>query len=184
MFLIIEFFLVSNSHDVHACSCIETTELQALERSSTSFIGTPVKIESPLGFNNIVTFQVERPIKNMEEGITKVTVITHAQDSACGYNFEGNSRYLVHTYGEKDQKTLETGLCSGNENLGFSSISLLSDESVLKNYPTSVSLYPIILFLIIFVIISVIVIVIIGYRKKKNLKSNIQDICIELLLFV
>jgi hypothetical protein len=172
MFLIVGFFLVSPSHDAHACSCVETTELQAFERSSISFVGTPIKMESTTGFNNIVTFQVERPIKNIEEGTTELVVITHTQGSACGYNFDGNTRYLVHAYGEKNQKTLETGLCSGNKNLGFSNIPLMMDESVLKNYPTSASWYPIILFLIIAGIVSVIVIGIIVYRKKKNLKSN------------
>jgi len=170
MLMIAGLFLVSNSHDVHACSCIETTELEALERSSASFIGTPVKIESTSGFSNIVTFQVERPVKNIAEGITELAVITNTQGSACGYNFEGNARYLVHTYGEKNQKTLETGLCSGNKNLGFSSIPLMIDESVLKNYPVSASLYPIILFLIIGIIISGIIIGFLIYRKKKNLK--------------
>ena len=172
MFLIVGFFLISTSQDAHACSCVETTELQALERSSASFVGTPVKIESPSGFNNIVTFQVERPIKNIEDGITELVVITHAQSSACGYNFENNTRYLVHTYGEKNQKTLETGLCSGNKNLGFSGIPLIIDESILKNYPTSASMYPIILFLIMAVIISVIIITTIVYRKKKKLKTK------------
>ena len=172
MFLIVGFFLISTSHDVHACSCVETTELQALERSSASFVGTPVKIESPSGFNNIVTFQVERPIKNIEDDITELVVITHAQGSACGYNFEENTRYLVHTYGEKNQKTMETGLCSGNKNLGFSDIPLIMDESVLRNYPTSASLYSITLFLIFAGIVSVIIITTIVYKKKKNLKSN------------
>ena len=164
--------MASTPHDAHACSCVETTELQALERSSASFVGAPINIESPSGLNNIVTFQVERPIKNIEDGITELVVITHAQSSACGYNFDGNTRYLVHTYGEKNQKTLETGLCSGNKNLGFSSIPLMMDESVLKNYPTSASLYPITLFLIIAGIVSVIVIGIIVYRKKKRQKMN------------
>ncbi len=172
MFLIVGFFLISTSHDAHACSCIETTELQAVERSSTSFVGTSVKIEPSSGFNNIVTFQVERPIKNIEDGITELVVITHAQGSACGYSFEENTRYLVHTYGEKNQKTLETGLCSGNKNLGFSGIPLMMDESVLKNYPTSASLYPITLFLIIAGIVSVIIITTIVYRKKKKLKNK------------
>ena len=171
IFLIVGFLLVSHSHNAYACSCIETTELQALERSSASFIGTPVKIESSSGFSNIVTFQVERPVKNIAEGITELTVITRAEGSACGYNFESNIRYLVHTYGEKNQKTLETGLCSGNKNLGFSSIPLIMDESVLKNYPISTSLYPVILFLIIMGIVTGTIIGIIIYRKKKKLKS-------------
>lgn len=172
IFLIVGFLLVSHSHDAYACSCVEITELQALEKSYASFVGTPVKIESPSGFNNIVTFQIERPVKNIAEGTTELVVITHVQGSACGYNFEDNTRYLVHTYGEKDQKTLETGLCSGNKNLGFSSIPLMMDKSVLKNYPTSTSLYPIILFLIVTGIISGIIIGLVIYRKKKNLKSN------------
>ena len=101
MFLIVGFFSVNFTHDAYACSCIEITELQALEKSFVSFVGTPIKIESPSGFNNIVTFHIERPIKNIAEDTIEVTIITSTQESACGYNFEGNTRYLVNTYGEK-----------------------------------------------------------------------------------
>lgn len=172
MFLIVGFFSVNFTHDAYACSCIEITELQALEKSFVSFVGTPIKIESPSGFNNIVTFHIERPIKNIAEDTIEVTIITSTQESACGYNFEGNTRYLVNTYGEKNQKTLGTGLCSGNENLGFSSIPLLVNESVLKNYPESVFLYQVFSYLIIAGIISGIVIGVFVFSKKKKLKTK------------
>lgn len=172
IFLIVGFFSVNFTHDAYACSCIEITDLQALEKSSASFVGTPVKIESQSGFNNIVTFHIERPIKNIAENITEIIIITSTQESACGYNFESNTRYLVNTYDEKNQKTLETGLCSGNKNLGFSSIPLLVNESVLKNYPESVFLYQVFSYLIIAGIISGIVIGIIIYNKKKKLKTK------------
>lgn len=168
IFLIVGLFSDSFTHDAHACSCIEITELQALEKSSASFIGTPVKIESPSGYQNIVTFQIERPIKNIAESTTEITVITHAQGSACGYVFESNIRYLVHTYGENNQNTFETGLCGGNQNLGFSSIPLLVDESVVTNYPESVVWYQFILYLVIVGIISGITICVYYIKKKKG----------------
>ena len=157
--------------EAFACSCIEITEQHALEKSFLSFIGVPVKIESPTGYHNIVTFQIEKSIKNIAENITEITVITSTQESACGYNFVNNIRYLIHTFGEKDQKTFETGLCSRNKNLGFSNISLLVDESVVTNYPESVVGYQFILYLAIAGIISGIIIGVV-YIKKKKLKSN------------
>ena len=84
--------------------------------------------------------------------------------NACGYNFENNTRYLVHTFGEKGQRTLETGLCSGNKNLGFSSIPLLIDESVVRDYPESVVWYQFILYL---VIVGIIIGVVVVWSKRK-----------------
>ena len=155
-------------HDVYACSCIEITEKEALERSFVSFIGTPTEIESTYGYTNLVTFEIEKPIKNIVKNMTEITLTTPSQDSACGYDFENNTRYLVHVHEMKNQKYLQTSLCSGNQNIGFSSMSLLIDDSVLENYPTSLSLYPIILFLI----IVGIVLGIIAYRKKKKPTYN------------
>ena len=155
-------------HDAYACSCIEITEQEALERSFSSFIGVPIKIESPTGHQNIVTFQIERPIKNIEKNMTEITLTTPSQGPACGYNFENNTRYLVHTHEMKNQQYLQTSLCSGNKDLGFSSIPLIIDESVLTNYPTSISWYPIILFLIIAGIVTGIIVGIIAYRKKRK----------------
>ena len=44
MFLIVVFFLVIPSHDAHACSCVETTELHALEKSSASILPTGISL--------------------------------------------------------------------------------------------------------------------------------------------
>ena len=172
LFLIAGLFLVSHSHDAHACSCIETTELEALERSSASFVGTPTKIESTHRYTNQVTFEIERSIKNIAGNTTEIMLTTPSHGPACGYRFENNTRYLVHTHEMENQKYLQTSLCSGNKNLGFSNIPLLTDDSILENYPKSMSLYPIILFLIIAGIVLGIAIGIIVYRKKKKSGSN------------
>ena len=42
---------------------------------------------------NFITFEIEKPIKNISKNITQITVITHAQESVCGYHFENNTRY-------------------------------------------------------------------------------------------
>ena len=172
MFLILGVFSINTVDDAYACSCALITDKEALEKSFVSFVGTPIKIESPSGFNNIITFQIEKPIKNILENMTHIIIITNAQSSACGYNFKNSTRYLVHTYGEENQKTLETGLCSANKNLGFSNISLLVDESVLRIYPESVSWYQIDLYLMIAGIISSVTIGIIIYKRKIKLKTE------------
>ena len=164
MFLIVGFFSVNFTHDAYACSCAVTTDQESFEKSFSSFIGVPIKIESPTGYQNIVTFQIERPVKNIAENITEITIITSGSSAACGYNFENNTRYLVHTFGEKGQRTLETGLCSGNKNLGFSSIPLLIDESVVRDYPESVVWYQFILYL---VIVGIIIGVVVVWSKRK-----------------
>ena len=76
----------------------------------------------------------------------------------------------------KNQKYLQTSLCSGNKELGFSSNPLIIDESVLTNYPASISLYPIILFLIISGIVSGIIIGIVVYKKKGNAQIIIASL--------
>ena len=167
-FLIFLIVFLSSVNYAFACSCIQSTEKENLERSFASFVGTPIKIETLHGQTNRVTFEIEKPVKNISEEITQITLFTPAYVPACGYHFENNTRYLVHTHDEKNQKQLETSLCSGNQNLGFSSIPLLIDGSVLGNYVASSSLYPIILFFI----IAGIVIGIIAYGKKKKPRSN------------
>lgn len=164
MFFIVVLFSVNFTHDAYACSCALMTEQQSLEKSFSSFIGVPIKIESSTGYQNIVTFQIERPIKNIAENITEITIITSSSSAACGYNFENNTRYLVHTFGEEGQRTIESGLCSGNKNLGFSSIPLLIDESAVTNYPESIVWYQFILYL---VIIGIIIGVVVVWRKRK-----------------
>ena len=62
MLLIFVVFSVSCMEYAFACSCALLTEQEALENSFASFVGTPIKIESPSGFSNIVTFQIEKPI--------------------------------------------------------------------------------------------------------------------------
>ena len=165
IFLVLFLFSINYAF---ACSCIQSTEKEDLERSYASFVGTPTKIESLHGYTNQVTFEIEKPIKNIAQNMTEITLTTPSQGPACGYNFENNTRYLVHTHEMENQKYLQTSMCSGNKELRFSSIPLIIDESVLTNYPTSMSLYPIILFLIIAGIVSGIVIGIIVYRKKKK----------------
>jgi len=121
----------------------------------------------------MVTFQIEKPIKNISVGMTEITLTTPIQESVCGYNFENNTKYLVHVIEQKNQKYLGTSMCSGNKNLEFSSITLLVDESVLGVHPESVSWYPIDLYLIILGIISGVVIgVVIIYNKKRKLKNK------------
>ena len=58
------FDVLSILHDACACSCIESTEQEALERSVASFVGTTTKIESTYEYANLVTFEIENPIKN------------------------------------------------------------------------------------------------------------------------
>ena len=164
-------FTVIHIHDVYGCSCAILTNEEALEDSFASFVGIPTKIESSHGYTNRVTFEIEKPIKNIAQDMTEITLTTPSQGPACGYRFENNTRYLVHTHEMKNQQYLQTSLCSGNKDLGFSSIPLIIDESVLTNYPTSISWYPIILFLIIAGIVTGIIVGIIAYRKKRKLKS-------------
>ena len=172
MFLIIGIVFTYFVSEAYACSCAVLTDEKALEESFASFVGTPTRIESTHGYTNRVTFEIEKPIKNIAQNMTEITLITPSQGPACGYHFENNTRYLVHTHEMKSQKYLQTSLCSGNKDLGFSVIPLLIDDSVLENYPASISLYSIILFLIITGIVSGIVIGIIVYRKKKKSRSN------------
>jgi len=172
IFFIVGVFSINYVSDVYACSCIGLTEQEALEKSFASFVGVPIKIEFSSGHNNIVTFQIEKPIKNISADMTEITLTTPTYGPACGYNFENNTRYLVHVREQENQKYLGTSLCSGNKNLGFSSIPLLVNESIVTNYSESVFVHQIILYLMFVGIISGIVIGIIVYNKKKKLKTK------------
>ncbi|MCH9659109.1 hypothetical protein K0U27_10580 [archaeon] len=165
MFLIAVVVFANYINDAYACSCAQLTEQEALDLSFASFVGVPTKIESTHVYTNQVTFEIEKPVKNIVQNMTEITLTTPSQGPACGYHFENNTRYLVHTHEMKNQKYLQTSLCSGNKELGFSSIPLIIDESVLANYPVVIYWYPIMLYLTIAGIISGIAIVI--WRKRK-----------------
>jgi len=170
--ILIMFLIVSMSsnyfHDAYACSCARMTEQEYRENSFSSFIGVPIKTESNVGYQNIVTFQIEKPIKNISENTAEITIITSTSSASCGYNFESNTRYLVHTYGDDGQRTFETGLCSGNKNLGFTTIPLLVDESVVIDYSELAGWHQFVLYLLIIGIISGIVIIVVVYKKRKR----------------
>ena len=163
---------VNYANEAYACSCEALTEQEALNRSFASFVGTPARIESTHGYTNIVTFEIEKPVKNISKNMTEIILATPTQGSACGYGFSNNTKYLVHTHEMKNQKYLQTSLCSGNKELGFSVIPLTVDKSVLTNYPTAADWYPIILFLIAIAIISGIIVGIVAYKKRKNSNQN------------
>ena len=167
VFLIFGMFSAGNVNHAHACSCAAITDQEALEKSFASFVGTPIKIESPSGLSNIVTFQIEKPIKNIDENTTEIAIITSVHSASCGYNFENNTRYLVHTYGSENQKTLETGLCSVNQNLGSSDIPMQVEESNETNYLGYGASFQIIIFLVIAgIIVSFVVFLIVRKRRR------------------
>ena len=160
-------FVVSYAHDAYACSCASFTDKEALDESFASFVGVPTMIEPARGHTNLITFEIEKPIKNIEKNTTEIVLTTPSQGPTCGYHFENNTRYLVHTHEMKNQKYLQTSLCSGNKELVFSNMPLIIDEFVLVVYPAAITWYPVMLYLIMAGIISGSVLVWLVWRKRR-----------------
>ena len=97
-----------------ACSCMQLSEQQALEKSEVAFVGTVTKVWESKGSHGVgrytVSFKVERFLKGSFTGPSVVTTATNG--AACGYNFQEGTKYKV--FARAYEGTYTTGLCSGN----------------------------------------------------------------------
>jgi hypothetical protein len=101
-----------------ACSCLRVSPLQALERSTTAFVGRAISLHDPSEGKQFIssadpvyyTFAVDLAWK----GAPADTVVlrTNRDGASCGTEFELGHSYIV--YARDYLGELMTGLCSGN----------------------------------------------------------------------
>ena len=126
--LILSFFglLLLAQIDVYACKCAsmpQTLEREIKGRLKTSkavFSGEVLKISQTSQRGNVTGLDVtvNMRLKQVWKGQLAKEVIINTPDNsaACGYSFEAGKSYLVFAHSSND-KTLATGLCSGNRPL-------------------------------------------------------------------
>lgn len=103
-----------------ACSCVQMTRAEAVDRADVVFHGTVVSRDDPGGgwpFSSSgrdvrVTFAVDEVHKG--QAGSQVAVTTAADGAACGATFTVGSRYEVMASGAE---ALSTSLCAGNTEL-------------------------------------------------------------------
>lgn len=92
-----------------ACSCIiPGTPLEERDSSSLVFSGKVTKIESVGDMQKEITFRISETFKG--EIASEIKLKTAKDSAACGYEFENNRDYLVYTYGEMND--LSVNICS------------------------------------------------------------------------
>ena len=102
------FGLFSNVTPALACSCVMATPTEQFNNAAVVFVGTVRSITTD-GVSNSVGFNVSELQKG--SSVKTITVITHQQESACGFDFKEGKDYVVYAY-EEDGK-LGTGICTG-----------------------------------------------------------------------
>ncbi len=120
-----------------ACSCAMTESLdERVTMSTAAFVGSVEEAEpaaaGEFGPATLYRFRVEGSAKGITQ--TPVTVRSGDNGAGCGMTFEPGRRYVVFAHGAPDQ--LETGLCSGNEELAADAESPFEVEAVGEAAPT------------------------------------------------
>ena len=121
VFLVFSVFTSFSFNEAHACSCMapESPEKE-LERFQAVFSGTVTDIEktnpSEPVFSDtdpvLVTFDVKRIWKGLEDKNSNVTVTTSASSASCGFYFQENVEYVVYAYQHEADSQLQVSLCS------------------------------------------------------------------------
>ncbi|HUG97189.1 MAG TPA: hypothetical protein VMJ94_06575, partial [Nitrososphaera sp.] len=92
-----------------ACSCIPPRPKQeAFEASAAVFSGDVARIDADQ-FGMMAVFHVDTAWKGISKDTVKV--LTPAQSSACGYQFEEGKSYIVYAYGGNEDLSLKTSIC-------------------------------------------------------------------------
>ena len=120
-FLVFSIFTSFSFNEAHACSCIAPEDpKKEREKFQVVFSGTVTEMEEtnpsePLFSGTdpvLVTFDVERVWKGLDEKNPTVTITTPASSVSCGFYFQENLEYVVYAYQHETDRHLQVSLCS------------------------------------------------------------------------
>ena len=108
-------------NEAHACSCMvpESPEIE-MERFQAVFSGKVTEIEEtnpsePLFSSSdpvLVTFDIDRIWKGLDEKNSTVIVTTSTSSASCGFYFQEDVEYIVYAYQHDADSELQVSLCS------------------------------------------------------------------------
>lgn len=122
--LAVAIVVTGRSPGAWACSCaIPASPDGYMETATYAFEGVMYNRDDPDGDGPVVSsartvtwsFDVEKELKG--DLARRIEVDTSADGASCGYSFRLGNRYRVYLYEGPDGR-YNTGLCSGNEDLG------------------------------------------------------------------
>jgi len=116
---LVALLFVTGEQPAVACSCVQFTKPQVVERANVIFTGVPTRTASLFGINLgcnrstadpvVFTFDVATVYKG--DLPRTVEVRTAMGGASCGYEFETGKTYTV--FATQADGRLETGLCTG-----------------------------------------------------------------------
>ena len=121
VFLIFSISTSFSFNEAHACSCIAPEDpKKEREKFQVVFSGTVTYVEetnpSESLFSGVdpvlVTFDVERIWKGLEDKNSNVTITTSASSASCGFYFQENVEYVVYAYQHEADNQIQVSLCS------------------------------------------------------------------------
>ena len=121
VFLVFSVATSFSFNEAHACSCMapESPELE-MEKFQAVFSGKVTEIEEthpsePLFSSSdpvLVTFEVDRIWKGLDEKNSTMIVTTSASSASCGFYFQEHVEYVVYAYQHDADSELQVSLCS------------------------------------------------------------------------
>lgn len=121
MFLVFSAATSFSFNEAHACSCMAPESPEAeLEKFQAVFSGKVTEIEethpSEPFFSSsdpvLVTLDVDRIWKGLDEKNSTVTVTTSASSASCGFYFQEHVEYVVYAFQQDTDSNLQVSLCS------------------------------------------------------------------------
>lgn len=103
----------------HACSCAPATEADAFARADHVFQGRVLARSDEPG-RIMVRYRVVVTKERKGDVPRYVSVITATSSASCGAKLVVGKDYLIHATGDASDRTVETGLCSGNRKINAS----------------------------------------------------------------
>jgi hypothetical protein len=168
-FIGVLFVSFSNAPFALACSCVMTTPAEQFDNAAVVFVGMVSSIVAD-GSNNSVDFNVSKLRKG--SSVETITVKTHQQESACGFDFKVGNEYVVYAY-EEYGDLLGTNICTGTisvvdfqddvDDLGFANG---PSELIIETKNSANSLVLIIVSSVLSFVAGALVIRVAGDRKK------------------
>lgn len=151
VFLVFSVAASFSFNEAHACSCMvpESPEIE-MEKFQAVFSGKVTEIEEthpsePL-FSSLdpvlVTFDIDRIWKGLDEKNQTVTVTTSASSASCGFYFQEHVEYVVYAYQHDADSKLEVSLCSRTNTVENAAEDLEKLGEGIMAQPNNMTLFP------------------------------------------
>ncbi len=133
LILSLAFCILISIFFVNACECSETEDpLTALEEYDAVFQGKVIQIRGLFSWDRLIKLEV---LKSWKGNLgTSVDVVSHQEETKCGFNFEIGKKYII--YANYESNRLRVTKCSRTKLLvdAKEEVSILNNQNKFFNF--------------------------------------------------